>query len=82
MRLSFRSVATEPVRVGATTLTLHSRVLSVGLPNGGLAWQFPTGVRVERAGVATWTPIVDVTLIGRLALFGIALLAIWKGHSQ
>ncbi len=82
MRLSFRSVSAEPVRVGATTLIPHARVLSCGLANGGFAWQFPTGVRIERDGHTAWTPIVDVTLLGRLALFGIALLSILKGRTQ
>jgi hypothetical protein len=82
MRLSYRSVHAEPIHVGAATLTPHSRVLSVGMPNGGVAWQFPTGVRVEQDGSSRWLPIVDVTFLAQCALFALTLLAVLKGRTS
>ena len=66
------SVTGSAVRVGDTTVTPYARVLSVGGAKAGFAWQYPTGVRVERAGIVEWRRIVDVTRIAQVALFAVA----------
>jgi hypothetical protein len=73
------TVTGAAVRVGDTTVTPHARVLSIGGPTGGFAWQFPTGVRVERPGAVEWLPIVNVTLLAQVGLYALAVLAFGLG---
>lgn len=71
--VQWRTQTAVPRQIGHTTLTLHSRLLAIRLPWGGLVWQRPTGVLAERDGRETFHPIQDIT---RQALWGIAGLAL------
>jgi hypothetical protein len=65
-----------PVRSGEWTLTPVSRALVVQIPGvlGGLVWNRPAYVRVSRPGEPERIlPVPDIT---RLALFGIAAMAL------
>jgi hypothetical protein len=74
-RLGVREASAEPVTVGDVTVTPRSKALVVRLPKGGLVWNRPTAVLVERDGQARRIPIVDVTRILQVGLLGLAVLA-------
>lgn len=74
--MSFYALDSEPVYAGGVTVTPRSHVLSIRLQRAGFAWQFPTSVLVEQAGHTRRVGIVDVTMIVRLALVGVLLLAL------
>jgi hypothetical protein len=60
------------VTVDDVTVTPRARALVVRLPQGGLVWNRPTAVTVERAGAKRRVPVVDVTRILQLALVALA----------
>ena len=69
------TLAGDPVRVGDTTLTPQSQAFVVRWgSHGGLVWNRPLAVMVERNGQFTRMPVVDVTRIGQLALLGVSML--------
>lgn len=70
-----REASAEPVTVGGITVTPRSKALIVRLPKGGLVWNRPTAVLVERDGQARRIPIVDATRILQVGLLGLAVLA-------
>jgi hypothetical protein len=72
--VSYELVSGEPTAVDDATLTPQSRVLSVRWPNGGWVWNRPVAVVVEQDGRTERLPIVDVTRIAQLTLYGISLL--------
>jgi hypothetical protein len=71
----WRGASAGPVTVGNITVTPQSKALIVRLPKGGFVWNRPTAVLVERDGQARRIPIVDVTRILQVGLFGLAVLA-------
>jgi hypothetical protein len=73
-RLGAREASAEPVTVDDITVTPRSRALLVRLPKGGLVWNRPTPVLVERDGQARRIPIIDVTRILQVSLLGLAVL--------
>jgi hypothetical protein len=64
-----------PVTVGDAKLTPESRTLTLRWPHGGLVWNHPVAVTVQRHGVSERVVIPDVTLVAVLALAGSAALA-------
>ncbi len=73
IRLETRSGA--PVRAGGATITPQSQALVVSLPFGGLVWNRPVAVLVERDGQTERIPVLDMTRIALLALGGLAVAA-------
>jgi hypothetical protein len=71
--IAWTRVSTEPVTVGDVTVTPRARALVVRLPRGGFVWNRPTAVMVERAGQVKRIPVIDVTRILQLGLFGLGL---------
>lgn len=71
----------EKVRRGNITVTPQSRVLVLHWPNiGGLVWNRPAGVRVEKDGqVVDHISIIDVTKLAQYTLFGFSALMIVIG---
>jgi hypothetical protein len=67
-----QEASAAPVTVGDVTVTPRARALVVRLPQGGLVWNRPTTVTVERAGAKRRVPVVDVTRILQLALVALA----------
>ncbi len=63
----------EPIVVGDTRLTPQSQSLVVQFPFGGFIWQRPTAVIVERDDLTQRLPIVDVTRLTQIVLFGLVL---------
>jgi hypothetical protein len=60
-------------RVGEFSMTPVSQALTIRFPGGGLVWNRPVAIVLERDGERTRLPIVDVTRIAVLALFGLSL---------
>ena len=65
-----------PVTVGAVTVRPQSRSLLVQWPGsyGGLVWNRPVAVLVERGGETRRIPIVDVMRRAQVALWGLGLV--------
>jgi hypothetical protein len=68
-----QEASAEPVTVGDVTVTPRSRALVVRLPRGGVVWNRPTAVTVERAGQVRRVPVVDTTRILQLGLLALGL---------
>ena len=73
-KISLKRRTAPPVRVGDTVLRLESQVLRVRWPQGGLVWNRPLTVTVERDGQAERVPIVDVTRLAQAVLYGLSAL--------
>jgi hypothetical protein len=58
----------EPVSVGGVRVTPQARVLEIHWPGGGLVWNRPVAVTVERGGGTMRMPIVDATRVAQIAL--------------
>ncbi len=69
----------ETIRRGEVAVTPQSQALTVGCSRGGLVWNRPLAVVVERDGEERRIPIVDVTRWGQLALFGLSLVFVLVG---
>ena len=72
----FRSqmLSGDKVTVGDVTVTPQSRALIIRWPHGGLVWNRPVGVLVERGEQTERIPIVDVTRMAQLGLLGLSLV--------
>ena len=72
----FRSqmLSGDKVTVGDVTVTPQSRALIIRWPHGGLVWNRPVGVLVERGEQTERIPIVDVTRVAQLGLLGLSLM--------
>ena len=69
----------ETVRRGGIAVTPQSRALTVGWHRGGLVWNRPSALVVERDGDVRRIPIVDVTRVVQLALFGLSVVFVFAG---
>ena len=67
------NTSAEPIVVGDTRITPQAQAFSVRLPFGGIVWNRPTAVLVERDDLTQRIPIVDVTRAAQIALFGFVL---------
>jgi hypothetical protein len=74
----WQTISGKPVTAGDLTVTPQSRVLVVRSPYGGWVWNRPVAVQVAQAnrpgtGPAR-IPIVDVTRLAQLGLWGLSLI--------
>ena len=83
--LLWEKISGEPFVIQDARITPQARVLRVQAPFGGLVWNRPVSVLVERAGKRETIAVPDVTLITTIALL-VSLLAVpvwifamWKG---
>jgi hypothetical protein len=67
-----QEASAAPVTLGDVTVTPRARALVVRLPQGGLVWNRPTALTVERAEAKWRVPVVDVTRLLQLALLALA----------
>jgi hypothetical protein len=72
--LQWQTVSGDKVTVGDVTVTPQSRALTVRWPRGGLVWNRPVAVLVERGEETERIPIVDVTRLAQLGLMGLGLV--------
>ncbi len=72
--VQWQTISGEEVTIGDVTLTPQSQALTLRWPNGGGVWNRPVAVLVERDGQTERVPIVDVTRVAQLTLFGMSLV--------
>jgi hypothetical protein len=72
--LQWQTASGDKVTVGDVTVTPQSRALTVRWPRGGLVWNRPTAVLVERGDETERIPVVDVTRMAQLGLLGLSLV--------
>jgi hypothetical protein len=70
----WQTASGDKVTVGDVTVTPQSRALTVRWPRGGLVWNRPVAVLVERGEETERIPIVDVTRMAQLGLLGLSLV--------
>jgi hypothetical protein len=71
--IEWRTASGNPVTVGGVTVTPQSQALRVRWPSGGLVWNRPVAILVEREGGTERIPIVDVTRVVQLGLLSFIL---------
>lgn len=87
-RFKWETASGETATVGDVSVTPQSKALTVRWPNGGWVWNRPVAVLMERGEEKERIPIVDVTRMGQLALYGLSLafavigLIIWIGERR
>lgn len=67
-KISMGTHVGEPIQTRHATVTPESRALIIEWPGGGVVWNRPTAVTVERDGRIERHPIVDVTRTTQIAL--------------
>jgi len=73
-RFKRQTVSGEPVAVGDVVATPQSQALVVRWPRGGWVWNRPSALLVERGEESERIPIVDVTRVAQLGLYGLGLV--------
>ena len=63
----------KAVTVGDITVTPQSQALTLRWPGGGWVWNRPIAVLVERGGNVERVPIIDVTRMAQVGLYGLGL---------
>ena len=71
--IRLENTSAEPIVVGDTRITPQAQAFSVRFPSGGFVWNRPTAVLVERDDLTQRIPIVDVTRVAQIALFGLVV---------
>jgi hypothetical protein len=70
-----------PIQIGDVRLMPQAQSIQVRLPFGHLVYNHPVAVLAERNGAIERIPVVDVTRMVQLALFGFSfvyiLLSFW-----
>jgi hypothetical protein len=75
----------QRVQVGDIAVTPISQALTARLPFGGLVWNRPASVLIERSGQTEIIPIVDVTRLVQLGLLAFTLvisIVVWTESSR
>jgi hypothetical protein len=67
------NTSADPIVVGDTRVTPQAQAFSVRFPFGGFVWNRPSAVLVERDDLTQRVPIVDVTRVAQVALFGLVV---------
>jgi hypothetical protein len=73
-RFKWQTVSGESVTVGDVVATPQSQALTVRWPCGGWVWNRPTAVLVARGEESKRIPIVDVTRVAQVGLYGLGLV--------
>jgi hypothetical protein len=64
--IRLENTSAEPIVVGDTRITPQAQAFSLRFPFGGIVWNRPTAVLVERDDVTQRIPIVDVTRVAQI----------------
>ena len=73
--VSYTSSKGQPIKYDGKVLTPVSQALTVQLPFWGWVWNRPTAIEIDDGQSIENIPIVDVTLMARIGLYGIGLAA-------
>ncbi len=71
--IRLENTSADPIVVGDTRITPQAQAFSVRFPFGGIVWNRPTAVLVERDDLTQRIPIVDVTRVAQVALLGLVV---------
>jgi hypothetical protein len=71
--IQYQTVSADPIVVGDTRVTPQTQTLTVRLPFGGLVWNRPVAVLVERDDGTQRIPIRNMTRVTQIVLFGLIL---------
>jgi len=71
--IGWQTVMGRPVTRGDFTVTPQSQALTIRWPNGGLVWNRPVAILVERGQQTERIPIVDITRVFQWGLLGFSL---------
>lgn len=71
--IRLENTSAESIVIGDTRLTPQAQAFSVRFPFGGVVWNRPTAVLVERDDSTQRMAIVDVTRVMQIVLFGLGL---------
>lgn len=74
--VSVETSSGDPVTVGDVIVTPLARALVVRTPLGGLVWNRPIGLRVERDGRVKRVRIADVTRLLQFGLLASSIIAV------
>jgi hypothetical protein len=74
--ISIETVAGHPVAANGVTVTPVTRTLALRTPFGGLVWNSPVAVLVERGGQVKRIRIVDVTRAVQVGLLVSSIAAV------
>jgi len=75
-------MAGDAVTVGNVAATPQSQALTMRWPQGGWVWNRPAAVLVKQGEQERRIPIVDVTRVAQLALYGTAAVFTMIGLIQ
>lgn len=83
-RINWQINAGDPVTVDDITVTPRSQALTVRWPGGGWVWNRPVGLVIQQGQTddeseSSHIPIVDVTRVAQLALYGLSLAFLIAG---
>ena len=70
--ISWETANGDPIDVGSYRLTPQARSLQIQTRWGGFVWNQPAGVIVDRNGESENLPIVDVTRLVQIILWGLS----------
>jgi hypothetical protein len=73
-RFKWQTVSGASVTVGDVVATPQSQALAVRWPHGGWVWNRPAAVLVARGEERERIPIVDVTRVAQVGLYGLGLV--------
>ena len=74
--VEWKTVSGDKVTVGDISLTPVAQALIVRCAHGGLVWNRPVALLVERDGHTQRVPIVDVTRLVQIGLLGLTLICL------
>jgi len=78
-KFRWQTTSGETTTHGDVKVTPQSRALTVRWPRGGWVWNCPVAVLVERDGQERRVPIVDVTRVAQLMLYGFSVVFVLSG---
>jgi hypothetical protein len=72
----WQTVAGRPATLHNRTITPLTQVLTLHWPQGGFVWNRPVALLVEQDGQVERVPVVDITQLVQVALFGWAIFVL------
>jgi hypothetical protein len=64
----------EPIQLNETTITPVSQALTIRWPGGGLVWNRPVALLIERAGQVERRPLYDWTRLLQVGMLSVGLI--------
>ncbi len=72
--IQWQTISGDEITIGQVTVRPQSQALTIRWPYGGLVWNRPVAILVQRGEQWTRIPIVDVTRTVQLGLLGLGLI--------